>query len=127
MQNIGRVKVRYAGYVEDISKMSIIYSSADVVVSPSKQENYSGVILEALSCGTPVTAFAIGGTPEIIDHLETGYIAPFGDTDKLREGIIYCCDNKDKMSERAREVRVNVNSYERIGEKYLEIVKGKIS
>ena len=127
MQSIGRVKVRYAGYVEDISKMSIIYSSADVVVSPSKQENYSGVILEALSCGTPVTAFAIGGTPEIIDHLETGYIAPFGDTDKLREGIIYCCDNKDKMSERAREVRVNVNSYERIGEKYLEIVKGKIS
>lgn len=122
IKSIGRVKVRYAGFVKDRTLLAGIYSAADAVVAPSKQENYSGVVLEALSCGTPVAAFDIGGMPEIIEHMETGYLAGRGDVPALLEGILYCAANKGKMSEKARKTRVEKNTAEVIGRKYKELI-----
>ncbi len=119
--SIGRVKVRYAGFVKDRTLLAKIYSAADVVAAPSKQENYSGVVLEALACGTPVTAFDLGGMPEIIKHGETGYLAKLGDSDELLKGILFCAANKSSMSDRAREIRVKTNTPKIIGRKYREL------
>ncbi|MFV9924545.1 MAG: glycosyltransferase [Francisella endosymbiont of Hyalomma scupense] len=37
-----------------------MYSAVDLTVVPSKQEGLSNVIMENLSCSTPVVAFDIG-------------------------------------------------------------------
>ncbi|WP_318263399.1 glycosyltransferase [Francisella-like endosymbiont] len=37
-----------------------MYSTVDLMVVPSKQEGLSNVIMENLSCSTPVVAFDIG-------------------------------------------------------------------
>lgn len=118
---LGKVRIRCLGMIEDRDELAIINSMADVVAAPSKQENYSGSVLEALACGTPVVAFDIGGMAEIIDHLETGYIAEYENTDQLREGLLYCCDNKQRMSERAVRIRQEKNSPDIIGRRYLEL------
>ncbi|MCR5420879.1 MAG: glycosyltransferase [Lachnospiraceae bacterium] len=120
--SIGKVKVIYTGFINDRSLLAKIYSTADVVTVPSKQENYSGVALEALSCGTPVTAFDIGGMPEIISHKEDGYIAEFANTDQLCQGIIYCANNKKNMCKKARDIRIKKNKNEIIGEKYYNLL-----
>ena len=39
----------------------MLYSSADLVIVPSRQESFSQVCLESISCGTPVVATAVGG------------------------------------------------------------------
>jgi glycosyltransferase involved in cell wall biosynthesis len=63
-------RVRFAGEIAH-EQLHLWYSAADVLCLPSRQEGCPNVVLEALSCGTPVVASAVGGLPEIIisDHL----------------------------------------------------------
>ena len=62
------------------------YACADALVNPSVAENASLVIIEALSCGTPVVAFATGGTPELVDDSNGALAAP-GDVKALAEAL----------------------------------------
>jgi glycosyltransferase involved in cell wall biosynthesis len=47
-------------------------------------------VAEAMAVGTPVVAFRTGGIPEMIDHLDNGYIANYCDAVDLSDGIRYC-------------------------------------
>ena len=50
-------------------------------------ENLPNTIAEAMSCGTPCVGFEVGGIPEMIDHLENGYVARYRDAADLAAGI----------------------------------------
>ncbi len=72
----GRVKstaaelpnVRFIGRVSN-DDLPAYYNAADVTVVPSQyEEGYGRVILESLSCGTPVFATRRGGVPEALDE-----------------------------------------------------------
>jgi len=54
-----------------------IYSAAAVFVCPSIYEPFGIINLEAMACGTPVVASAVGGIPEIVVHEETGLLVPY--------------------------------------------------
>lgn len=54
-----------------------ILSHARVFVCPSVYEPFGIVNLEAMACGAPVVASAVGGIPEIVVPDETGYLVPF--------------------------------------------------
>lgn len=49
------------------AELPAIYSSADVFVFPGRSETFGLVMLEALACGTPVLATAVGGIPEVLE------------------------------------------------------------
>lgn len=66
-----------------------IYRAADVFVLPSLEDNLPNTIMESLACGTPVVAFNSGGIPEMIDHLQNGYLAEYKNTDDLVNGILW--------------------------------------
>jgi glycosyltransferase involved in cell wall biosynthesis len=51
-----------------------IYSSADLLILPSKFDTFSCVVLEALSCGLPVIAYKTKGPKDIILDGENGYL-----------------------------------------------------
>jgi glycosyltransferase involved in cell wall biosynthesis len=46
--------------------MSVVYSAADVFITPSVQESFGKTTIEALSCGTPVISSVAGIAPEVI-------------------------------------------------------------
>ena len=95
------------GYVSDEQRMARLYRSADVFVLPSLSENLPNTIMEAMACGVPCLGFRVGGIPEEIDHLRTGYVARYRDAEDLAHGLrwlLYEADGKALARECVRKV-----------------------
>jgi glycosyltransferase involved in cell wall biosynthesis len=60
---------------------------ADVFVLNSRYEGFPHVVLEAFGASVPVVATAVGGTPELVRHEDSGLLVPPGDAAKLRQAI----------------------------------------
>ena len=118
------VKVHYMGSFSDDLSISMLYSAADIMVVPSRSESFSNTVLEALSCGTPVAAFRIGGIPDQIDHKRNGYLAkPFDSTD-LARGINFILEDDSRwqeMSLAARQKVVEFFNENRIAREYVKV------
>ena len=75
------------------TELAEIYSSADVFVNPTREENYPTVNMEALACGTPVITFNTGGSAEIIDS-SCGVAVEKNDIESMKRAIIRVCEGK---------------------------------
>lgn len=55
-------------------ELAQVYSSADVFVFPSRHETFGLVMLEAMSCGTPVAAYPVDGPQEVLLNPDSGIV-----------------------------------------------------
>ncbi len=74
-------------------ELAEIYSTADLFVNPTREENYPTVNMESIACGTPVVTFNTGGSAEILDK-NCGSVVKYNDIDALEKEILYICENK---------------------------------
>jgi glycosyltransferase involved in cell wall biosynthesis len=75
-------RIRLAGVLTG-AVLSQAYSTADLLVAPSRSETYGMAVTEALAHGLPVIAAAVGGLPEALgsaaDGTRPGQLIPSGD------------------------------------------------
>jgi glycosyltransferase involved in cell wall biosynthesis len=64
-----------------------------LLVIPSFSEGLPNIILEAITCGTPVLATSVGAIPEIIKDAETGFIMENNSPGCISENIIRALEN----------------------------------
>ena len=82
-----RDRVRYHGPVRDRARLADHYRAADVLLHAAHAENFPTVVLEALACGVPVIATAVGGIPEQLDDGVTGVLVPPRDPAALARAV----------------------------------------
>lgn len=63
----------FMGWI-DHAKLPQVYSAADMMILPSKFDTFGCVVLEAMSCGLPVTAYRVMGPADIIENEVSGYL-----------------------------------------------------
>lgn len=74
---------------EDFSdeEMSILYSMADLTILPSEAEGLGLVLLEAMSCCSPVIGTNVNGIREVIQDGENGILVEYGDIKGMQNAI----------------------------------------
>ncbi|MBI4434422.1 glycosyltransferase family 4 protein [Candidatus Uhrbacteria bacterium] len=82
--------LRALGRIDHDARLVQAYAAADTFVAPAIADQLPNTILEAMACGTPVVACAVGGIPEVVVHQETGYLASPSDAADLARGIALC-------------------------------------
>lgn len=75
-----------------------IYTAADVLFNPTRQDTFPTVNIEALACGTPVVTFATGGSIEIIDK-SCGSVIGQNDMHSAKLELEYVCTQHPYTSE----------------------------
>ncbi|MBN1971001.1 MAG: glycosyltransferase family 4 protein [Candidatus Delongbacteria bacterium] len=115
----------YLGQLNDEISLLTIYNAVDLTVVPSLEENLSNVIMESLSCGTPVVAFDIGGNSDLVEHRRNGYLANPYDCEDLARGIdwVLCNSNYQELAKNARDKVLKYFDSKLVVEKYIKLYK----
>jgi glycosyltransferase involved in cell wall biosynthesis len=79
-------RVRFLGGV-DAERVPALLRSADVVLCPADYEPFGIVPLEAMACGRPVVASAVGGQLDTVADPATGRLVPPGDPEALAAAV----------------------------------------
>lgn len=121
---ISGFKVTSVGYLSDEESLALLYSAADVVIVPSRQESFSQICLESISCGTPVVAFNYSGPRDIIVHKVNGYLVTPYDTNDLAHGIDWIFNELEKsnnLSLHARELALDKFDIRKVAQSHLKL------
>jgi len=78
-------RVQFIGVVDQIEPL---LKKADLLLLPSDTESFGLVALEAMASGVPVIASDVGGLPEVVEHGETGFLAPVGAVERMADYAI---------------------------------------
>ncbi|MDL5199787.1 glycosyltransferase family 4 protein [Streptomyces sp. ALI-76-A] len=78
-------RVTFTGLVRD---MGTVYAAADALVLLSRTEATPRVVLEAMSCGVPVVASAVGGVPDLLGYGKYGTLTAGDDEESAVAGVL---------------------------------------
>lgn len=120
-------QINFKSYIprEDMVKE---YHAADLFILPSYNEGMSNALLEAMACGLPVVVTDVGGTTELVEEGENGYIFKAGSVNQLftiLKNIIENPQNLRELGERSRIKGIELN-WDFIIEKYHKLLRNTI-
>lgn len=87
-------RVRFLGRLEEAAVQEVLRRS-DVFVLNSSYEGLPHVVLEAMAADVPVVASAVGGTPEVVHHGETGLLVRSRDKEALVDALRRLAENSE--------------------------------
>jgi glycosyltransferase involved in cell wall biosynthesis len=114
-------KTTFLGTIHNDEHLAKCYSAADAFITPSLEDNLPNTVMESLACATPVVAFKTGGIPDMVRHLENGYLAEYESSEDLATGMewLYHEDQGHEIQKEARKTILSQFSETVIAEKHL--------
>jgi glycosyltransferase involved in cell wall biosynthesis len=107
--------------ISDERLLSFVYSAADLLIVPTRQDNLPNVILEGMACGIPVVAFDVGGVSDLVRDGRTGLLVPPEDVSALSRAMrVLITDDalRTRLSAESRAVAVTEYSLRHQAERY---------
>lgn len=89
-------EIRFAGRVDDPAEVARYHRAADLYVHAARADTFPTSVLEALACGTPVVATAVGGIGEQVVGIDargissaapTGWLVGEGDSEAMAHAV----------------------------------------
>lgn len=95
IQTIGNIELHFVPFSTDPHLVASYYQAADIYMHAARADTFPNVILEAMACGTPVVATAVGGIPEQVQDGETGFLTPKANPEVMADKIMELLDSDD--------------------------------
>lgn len=125
-ETVGNARIEFIPFFSDPEKMAKYYQASDIYLHAAKVDNFPTTVIEALACGVPVIATAVGGIPEQIVTGETGFLTRPGDPSDMADKIELLLKNsslREEMGERAYSDAKKRFGLDLQVERYLELYK----
>lgn len=114
-------RVQFLGDRHDVERLLPLL---DVFVLASASEGMSNALLEAMACGVPSIATAVGGNPEVVEAGRTGLLVPAQQSARLaaamRELLEQPARNRD-LGRRARQRVLDHFSLEAMAQRFTDL------
>ncbi len=110
--------VRLLGWQENMPRL---LNTLDVFTLTSRREGMSNAILEAMACGLPIVATAVGGNPELVRHGVHGSLITPRNVPELTRALLdmtRSASTRTAMGQRSRQRAVHEFSLERTTQRY---------
>lgn len=91
--------------------VNALLPAIDLFVLPSLAEGISNTLLEAMSCGVPVIATAVGGNPELVVDGVTGTLIPPADSPALADALARYLGNPALLESRGTAARQRIEEH----------------
>jgi glycosyltransferase involved in cell wall biosynthesis len=121
-EKVGEAWVPFVPFQRNPRDVAAYCQASDIYIHAAREEAWGRSITEALACGTPVVATAVGGIPEQIKEGETGFLVPKGDADAMANRIVRLAEDDDlrlQLGRKAVEDVKNRFDLERQADDYL--------
>ncbi|OOG24422.1 glycosyl transferase [Thioalkalivibrio denitrificans] len=117
--------IHYIGHLHDDVSLRLLYSAADLLAIPSRQDNLPNTGVESLACGTPVIAFDTCGLPDIVSHQHNGYLAQAFDPVDFAQGVRWVMKQRATggLRQAARQCAVERFSPDVVVPQYLDVYR----
>jgi glycosyltransferase involved in cell wall biosynthesis len=124
-EQLGNAEIRFFPFRRDVKDVARFYQAADVYLHGARIDTFPNAVLEALACGTPVVATAVGGIPEQINEGRTGFLVPPADAAAMANRIVQALDKEtnQRLSGAAAEEASKRFALERYVEDHLRWYK----
>lgn len=122
-ERMRNAEVRFIPFQRSPERMAQFYRAADIYLHAAKSDTFPTAILEAMACGTPVIATAVGGIPEQVQHGVTGFLTPPGDPTAMAVRIAELLDDPVRLQAMATQtatVARHTFGLERMSSNYLD-------
>ena len=114
----------YLGKVP-MQRITRLYAMSNVVISTSHRESLGGTLVEGIACGCLAVTFSKGGQVDVVDHLETGYLAQNDDIADFVKGIDWAVNSAKVSREALNRAMSRRFSSEAVAKKYVGVFEDK--